>query len=131
MTWPKLVLPNRRCDWCEVEFTPIRRNQLYCDAVCRIKKNDVKYNPAHAQTLRKYKLKYQYGITVEEYDAMLAKQGGVCNICQRTPSEGRNFHIDHDHDTGVVRGILCPKCNQQLGWLELYRDRIRMHTSAV
>ena len=54
----------------------------------------------------------RYGITVEQYEAMLEQQGGVCAVCGRSDLE---FHIDHDHSTGVVRGVLCGLCNKGLG----------------
>ena len=57
-----------------------------------------------------------YGITLEEYDAKLEEQGGVCEICGKPDEvEGRRMAIDHDHDTGAVRGLLCGTCNRGLG----------------
>jgi hypothetical protein len=63
-------------------------------------------------------LKQQYGLTLAEYEAMLAEQGGVCLICGRDPqTAGRErLVVDHDHATGHVRGLLCHRCNQGLGW---------------
>ncbi|CAA9348624.1 MAG: hypothetical protein AVDCRST_MAG16-2207 [uncultured Frankineae bacterium] len=69
----------------------------------------------HGST-RNYHLKRRYGITVEDYDRMLAEQGGLCALCQERPAE----HVDHDHVTGRVRGLLCFCCNQGLG---NFRDR--------
>jgi len=60
----------------------------------------------------------RYGITVEQYDEMLATQGGGCAICgSAADGNGRYLHIDHDHETGAVRGILCSNCNRALGHL--------------
>lgn len=58
-----------------------------------------------------------YGITRDEYTALLAAQKGVCAICGGDPgtSRGGRFHVDHDHETGEVRGLLCASCNQGLG----------------
>lgn len=56
-----------------------------------------------------------YGISMEEYLSMLAKQENRCQICTREFGEDLIPHIDHDHDSGWVRGILCQKCNQGLG----------------
>jgi hypothetical protein len=53
-----------------------------------------------------------YGITIADYNSMLAQQGGVCYICKKPPPEGRNFNVDHDHVSGKIRGILCPYCNR-------------------
>ena len=50
------------------------------------------------------------------YDVMVS-QGMACAICGREPKHGgRRLDIDHDHKTGQVRGLLCPKCNRMLGW---------------
>jgi len=58
-------------------------------------------------------LKARYGMTLADYDAMLAEQGGVCAICKT--SYDRTLSIDHDHATNLVRGILCSNCNTGLG----------------
>jgi hypothetical protein len=54
-----------------------------------------------------------YGITVEEYTAMLDKQDGVCAICKKPDS--KRLSVDHSHQSGKVRGLLCTKCNTALG----------------
>jgi hypothetical protein len=59
-------------------------------------------------------LKRKYGITIEQYDAMLEAQGGGCFICGRPPREDISLHVDHDHSTGKIRGILCFCCNNAL-----------------
>ncbi len=64
---------------------------------------------------RRQRLK-RYGITPEEYDRILAAQGGGCGICGGPLPPYRTFYeIDHDHFTGLVRGLLCPNCNLGLG----------------
>ena len=60
-----------------------------------------------------------YKLTPEMYYAILAYQGGVCYACgQPSPVEGRRLSVDHDHTTGLVRGLLCSRCNPVLGKLE-------------
>jgi len=63
---------------------------------------------------RAYLLRKLYGMTVEEYDERLASQGGGCAICGAKPGR-RSLPVDHDHETGLVRGILCTDCNTALG----------------
>lgn len=55
-----------------------------------------------------------YGITLEQYEAMLEAQDGVCKICGSPPGRKR-LHVDHCHVTKVVRGLLCSPCNTALG----------------
>jgi hypothetical protein len=64
---------------------------------------------------RKSHLKRKYGLTPEAYDSLFAEQGGGCAICRRSPRGPIAFHIDHDHETGRIRGLLCFRCNNALG----------------
>lgn len=63
-------------------------------------------------------LRRKFGITAETYDEMLAGQGGVCAICERPPRDDISLHVDHEHGTGRVRGLLCFRCNNALGDFE-------------
>jgi hypothetical protein len=72
-------------------------------------------------------MKYKYGITYDDYESILLKQGGGCAICGTLEAGGRGkFHIDHDHSCcptektcgKCVRGVLCAHCNTKLGMLE-------------
>lgn len=61
-----------------------------------------------------------YGITTEQYSELLESQGGGCAICDAPPpTETRKkfLVVDHDHETGKVRGLLCDTCNRGLGLL--------------
>lgn len=62
---------------------------------------------------RANRLRIRYGLTVNDYDDMFTSQNGQCAICL-TCSEKR-LHVDHDHQTGIVRGLLCSACNRGLG----------------
>lgn len=55
-----------------------------------------------------------YGMTLEDYERLISKQGGKCAICM-LEEKGRKLTIDHDHVTGRVRGLLCRKCNRAIG----------------
>ena len=70
----------------------------------------------------------RYGIGRKEYDAMHAAQGGLCAICRRTCRSGRALAVDHCHETGRVRGLLCASCNGGLG---LFGDRTDLLSSAI
>lgn len=76
-----------------------------------------------AEILRSCRLRTKYGMTQEQYDVMLRSQGGGCAVCTRRPGVVR-LPVDHCHDTGKVRGILCTQCNQALGQLQERADLI-------
>lgn len=108
----------KACGWCGVEFTPARSGtycSIKCKAAARADRGD------QWRAVKKYQLKSQYGMTVEEYDQR-AKVG--CVICGRTTPIGRIskhssehwLHVDHDHTSGRVRGLLCTNCNRGLGF---------------
>lgn len=76
-------------------------------------------------------LKHKYGLTEARFDAMLLGQDGKCALCGSSEVgnaqwQRKFFYVDHDHATGVVRGLLCHKCNARLGSYEGLRDEIGM-----
>jgi hypothetical protein len=83
----------------------------------RRKDNYAKQVERDPSTVRRSNLS-RYGMTLEDYDARLAAQGGRCAICGALePGSNRSdkFFVDHDHATGAVRGLLCSHCNRGLG----------------
>lgn len=73
---------------------------------------------------RNYHLRRRYGITAAQADMMLSEQGGLCAICRLAPAA----HVDHDHATGKVRGLLCFNCNGGLGQ---FKDHIGVVEAAA
>lgn len=71
-----------------------------------------RYERGRAEHLRR-----TYGITLEQYDEMVAEQNGVCAICHEVCNTGKRLAVDHNHDTGEVRGLLCSRCNLGIGYL--------------
>lgn len=70
-----------------------------------------------------------YGISPEEYENILLKQNGKCAICKSDKSEFHNgLHIDHNHNTGKIRGLLCLKCNSAIG---KFKDSIEILQEAI
>jgi len=65
---------------------------------------------------RRVQLRYNYGMSLEEFDQLLAEQHNACAICGLTSSE--TLCVDHCHDTGKVRGLLCRRCNSGLGFYD-------------
>lgn len=82
-------------------------------------KEYVAAHPVPYEKARQYAYKSRYGITIEEYQDLLEAQNGGCAVCGKPPS-GRNekLSVDHDHETGQVRGLLCYKHNTAAGLLD-------------
>ena len=96
-----------------------KRAFLEGKGLCRLcygKKHSRAYCRKYPDKRRNSVLKHEYGITKKQYDFMLASQGNSCAICGKTPKEnGRGLAVDHDHETGAIRGLLCTNCNLGLG----------------
>jgi len=65
--------------------------------------------------MRRLHLRRKFGMTLGQYDAILAAQEGGCAICGDPPLDGRSMHVDHRG--AAIRGILCVRCNNALGQL--------------
>lgn len=74
---------------------------------------------SQAARMRENRIKRQYGLSMQDYADLFASQQGQCSICHTTdPGMGQQtLAVDHDHDTGEVRGLLCHPCNTGIGLL--------------
>jgi hypothetical protein len=89
------------------------------------------WNATHSDRRTNAALVRNHGITLTDYERILEEQGGVCAACGReeTVIDGRSgkirrLHVDHNHDSGEVRGLLCTSCNVALGLLQDDADRV-------
>lgn len=106
----------KACKECDKEFKPAAPAHLYCSNEC---------------ARRAYITRYvgrAYNISIEEYDELWSDP--YCRICRSegfvvSRNGGAKLAIDHDHETGTVRGLLCPSCNQALGLLKDSPDILR------
>ena len=100
------------CKDCKTEGLPLTRVAKYPGPRCathhRQRKKELKARN-HAKHVSK-----TFGLTAEEYRKLYEAQGGRCYICQRATGKRRKLAVDHDHDTGFVRGLLCKTCNYRL-----------------
>jgi hypothetical protein len=129
---PSDVPPGHKwCPECD-EIKPVadfprnraQRNGLgtYCKQ-CHNRIVDENRAKLHGET-RNYHLKHRYGITSDDFERMFTEQDGRCAICREAPAE----HVDHDHATKRVRGLLCFNCNGAPGQ---FRDRRDLMLAAV
>ena len=72
------------------------------------------YRKGRTVEAREGHLRRTFGITQADYDELLVSQGGGCAICGKPPGK-ISLHVDHDHGTGEIRGLLCVGCNNALG----------------
>lgn len=103
------------CKECQLK----KSRQWYADNTERARASGRARWSGRSERGRNYLLQKKYGITLDDYRAMLDRQGGVCAICgglDRT-QDGRAMPVDHCHRTGKVRGILCSHCNRAVGLL--------------
>lgn len=93
------------------------------------KARTAKYQADNREELKQRRRRKLYGLTPEDYDTLLKKQRGRCAICRSdTPRAQRDWHVDHCHKTGKVRGLLCHKCNVGLGH---FGDSVKLLGKAI
>lgn len=97
-------------------YNPSRNGLTTCQS-CADKRSQ--QNSKNRSNSRRRHLAKQYGLSLDDYDQMLDEQGGVCAICnqpetRRYRGEITNLVVDHNHQTGRVRGLLCSRCNWKL-----------------
>lgn len=106
----------RRTPEQQAEYNRKRRERYATDSEFRerVKQQAKGGDP---EVKRNTRLLKQFGITAAQYDDMLAQQDGRCAICRAEFSDrrGHRLAVDHCHETGVVRGLLCANCNQGIG----------------
>jgi len=127
-----------RCFDCGVSLTPDNRvkGNLYQCRGCRSKSRRIEHRKevrSGLSTLRARNLKRQYGLTEAEYAGLLDRQGGVCAICKQPETWVKcarlmPLAVDHNHETGQIRGLLCHRCNSMLGYA---RDNLDTLLSGV
>lgn len=121
------------CETCKLKFPLMQgeRKRKYCTEECTPSSQHFvpEMNPDYTKgqsvgTQRERLLKYTYGIDNATYNIMLDAQAGVCAICWNPPKEGTMLVVDHCHETGEVRALLCRTCNVGLGMF--YDDHERL-----
>lgn len=98
------VIPEDFCIACDEEYRPTSSRQRVCFTCTPTKGWQARYR--------------RYGITKPMYDKMIEKQDGKCVLCLVSLEHDLNTTIDHDHNTGEIRGILCRGCNMVLARFE-------------
>ena len=125
----------KTCKFCNNEFEiyPSLEKQgkgKFCSLVCVKGYNKINKKDKYYKVLaRKHQLKYRYDLSLEEYNSLLEKQNNVCDICGCDFSkDGDKECVDHCHETGKIRGVLCNKCNTGLG---MFKDNIGNLKNAI
>lgn len=112
----------RKCKRCgrifETLLTKVKaKGEHFCSIDCYIlylKENSLPDKEKKKRNIL-YQKKSKYNLNEEEYNNLFLKQGNSCAICGKPFNEERKGFVDHSHETGKVRGILCSKCNTLIG----------------
>lgn len=113
------------CPYCERRFSTVRAMNTHAGWAHPERYTNARNNP---EVQRAWNLKRYYGMSAERYEQMFEAQGGACAVCSRPgggTSRSDRLYVDHNHETGAVRGLLCLFCNMALGQLGEDADRIR------
>jgi len=154
LLFDKKELIEKSCEYCSKLFLT-KHNAKHCSSKCSNKNwqknNKERYKTSKKEAQNKRKLdnpekyyaerrknarknqkwsyiKRQYNLTKDQYFLMLDLQNSRCKICNNIFENSAKTHIDHDHNTGKVRGILCQKCNHGLG---MFNDNIQLFYNAI
>lgn len=84
--------------------------------------------PCWKSYLHEAGIRRRFGISYPQYFGLLAAQGGSCAVCECKP-RGQQLAVDHDHATGLIRGLLCKNCNQTLGAVRDSVDRLMRYVN--
>lgn len=79
----------------------------------RERMKEYRKTPRYKEVINRHRLKKKYGLTEVQHSELFTSQGNACAVCKSATAA--RWHIDHDHTTGLVRGILCQHCNLMLG----------------
>ena len=131
----------KRCNKCtilkplEAFYKDNRYNRKSHRANC-ISCEKVEKKKHYAEKGRKYKLSTQYGLSENDYQDILEKQGNKCGICGCYADDykeytGKNLAVDHHHVTGGIRGLLCMRDNTNMAFVDGYESRITRYRSAI
>jgi len=118
--------------WCKECFSAWRK-EYYQNNKGKIKERNIEYYQNNKEKIKEQKREYRgnnkeklrergllrkYGITIEQWNQKLEEQGGCCASCGDKFTENNKPRVDHNHETGEVRGLLCHGCNASYGLLQ-------------
>ncbi len=125
----------RKREWAKTESQRKKRREYMREWVKnnpeKVKANakksyeNKKDSKEYKEKQRTYALKVNYGLSIDAFEEMKNVQNNKCLICNKDFNElKKQPHVDHDHNTGEVRGLLCGSCNTKLGWYEAFIESI-------
>jgi hypothetical protein len=80
---------------------------------------------AYRSYRRAHHINKKFGMSTEQYEAMVATQNGHCALCPQVDLAEKRLAVDHDHKTGKVRALLCDRCNRGIGFFDEVSKRLR------
>lgn len=125
----QLLLNDSNLKWCPACRKCLAKEDFYASASkadgywqycrkCLLQKNAEQRKTEKGKLANKYRvIKYHYGLSKDEYNKLIV-DNPFCPICEKVFNENRRPHVDHNHKTNLVRGILCDVCNRGIGYLQ-------------
>ena len=101
----------------EVAVARVRRWQAANPERFAAYQAEYRNRPERKRKMRDLYYRRTHGMSADEVDVMIEAQGGVCAICEERPDVEARLHVDHEHATGRIRGVLCSRCNHAVGLL--------------
>ena len=118
----------RTCAHCSAEYRTFAMNSKYCGEPCYRRAYRKRHPERVARYERNQNLRERGMGGIDHYERVLAQQRGVCAICGLPPDPAKHYGVlvaDHDHETGLFRGLLCDDCNVGIGRLRDDPERVR------
>lgn len=101
------------CRKCSAKSSSAWQKRNLKEAYQQIREAKLRKPELYKASSRRGYLRRTYGLTEAQYSKMVEKQKGLCGICEKKSK--RRLHVDHCHQTGIIRGLLCLQCNTALG----------------
>jgi len=117
---------SRICNPC---YNKMRRDKYNAMSETERKQFNHEHHIKNKEKIWRHMLKWSYNVTPEWYEEQLSKQEGHCKLCPRKPGKKR-LHIEHNHKTGQLRGLVCSGCNLAISRIDedpKWIDRLKEH----
>lgn len=123
--WPKNRIPAYKQPCYTCGERPREKHQAYCSLCLKSRRKIYNRRYDTPERVRERNMRRLHNISLEEYEIMFFRQGGICAICGNPQNGKKPLAIDHNHKTGDIRELLCFSCNTLTGYIEKDYERVK------